>query len=217
MNIEDLYPFVLPELPDCPDATLRQAFVLTLLDFCQRTHAWNEIADAVRLVDGVAEYDIDYPSGATPETVSEVWCGPQELRPATMSRLSDELPDWQTATSTRPVYYNATGDWGAIQVYPKPAGVSQLATPPTLRLRGVFLPRLDTTTIPDFIAQRWLECITAGVKSRLMLQPSKVWSNEKLGAYHKGQYEELRGEARIVVLSERVPGTTTVRPVRFGG
>lgn len=217
MNLEDLYPFVLPDLPDCPDETLRQAFVLTLLDFCQTTHAWNEIADAARLSDGVATYDIDYPSGALAHTVSAVWCGAIELHPASMSRISDVLPDWQTAKSNEPRYYNATGDWGSITVYPTPWRPNDLVQLPSITLRGVFIPRLTATTIPDFIAQRWLECICSGVKSRLMLQRNQKWSDEKLGAYHKGQYEELRTDARITVLAERVPGITTVRPVRFGG
>ena len=217
MKIEDLYPYVLADLPGCPDETLRQAFVMTAIDFCQKTHAWNEIADAVQLVDGVSDYDIDYHSGAIAETVLGVWCGNQELVPKTISELNDELPDWETAVSTRPLYYNSPADWGSIRVFPRPSGLADLLPRPTITLRGVFIPRMTATDLPNFMADRFLDCITAGVRGRLMMQPRKTWTDAQLGAYFKGQYEELRTDARITVLADRVPGVTRVRPVRFGG
>lgn len=217
MKIEDFYPYVLPELPDCPDETLRQAVVRTAIDFFRHTHAWSEIADAVRLEEGVSEYDIDYPSGAIAETVGGVWCGTQELIPKTISELNDALPGWQTARSNRPVFYNATGDWGTIRLYPTPHGVSSMSPAPTLTLRGVFIPRLNATDLPNWMGDRFLDCIEAGVKGRLMMQPNQKWSQPQLGAAHHANYLELRADARITVLAERVPGVTRVRPVAFGG
>lgn len=217
MKIEDLYHYVLPELPDCPDEMLRQAFAFTAIDFCRYTKVWNEIADAVRLIDNTSEYDIDYPSGALAETVDSVWCGPTEMRSVTMSAINDVMPDWQTARSTEPRYYNATGDWGTIRVYPTPGRVSELDSVPTITLRGVFIPKATATDLPNFLTDRYLECLTSGVKSRLMLQPKQKWSDAQLGAYYQGRYNELRGDVLNVVLSDRVPGVTRVRPVRFGG
>lgn len=217
MKIEDLYPYVVPDLPGCPDETLRQAFVLTAIDFCQKTLVWNEIADAVQLVDGVSDYDIDYPSGAIAQTVTGVWCGEMELIPKSISELNDEIPNWRAATSNRPRYYNSPADWGSIRVYPIPSGIAEATPRPTITLRGTFLPKLSATELPNFMAERFLDCLTSGVKGRLMLQPRQTWTDAQLGAYHKGQYEELRTDARITVLADRVPGVTRVRPVRFGG
>lgn len=213
MNIEDLYPYVLPEVPDCPDETIRHAVVFTAIDFCQKTHAWNEIADAVTLTDGEPNYDIDYPSGAIAETVLEVWCGGRQLRPISMSELGTYLPDWQTATANEPIFYNAPADWGSIRVYPTPAE----SRGATITLRGVFIPKLTATALPNFLADRFLDCLLSGVKGRLMLQPRQKWSDPQLGAAHNQRYLELRADARITVLSERVPGITRVRPVAFGG
>lgn len=213
MNIEDLYPYLLPEVPDCPDETLRHAVVLTAIDFCKETQAWNEIADAVTLVDGTADYDIDYPTGSVAATVLGVWCDGKEMRPATQSVLDDNMPDWRTATSNRPIYYNAPADWGSIRVYPTPAE----SRGATLTLRGVFIPKLSATALPNFMAEQFLDCLLAGTKSRLMLQPRQKWTDAQLAMAHKQTYLELRADARITVLSERVPGITRVRPVAFGG
>ena len=217
MKIEDLYHFVLPDMPGCPDEELRKAFVLTAIDFARETQSWNEIADAVRLSDGEANYDIDYPSGAQAETVTEVWSGAYELHPITMSALPDHLPDWQTATAIRPLYYNAPADWGSIRVFPTPANQTALPSPVTITLRGVFLPKITATDLPNYMADRYLDCILHGVKSRLMLQPRKTWTDAQLSIVHATQYERLRNDVRIAVLSDRVPGVTCVRPVRFGG
>ena len=217
MKIDELYPYVLAELPDCPDEMLRQSFAFTAMDLCRQTHIWNEIADAAILVDGIADYDIDYPSGTIAETVTSVWCGPREMRAKTMSAMNDVLPDWQTATSTHPIYYNSTADWGSISVYPTPRGLAQLGIKPSITLRGVFIPKATATDLPNFLTDRYLECLCAGVKGRLMLQPNQKWSNPQIGAFYKGEYERMRGDVRVFVLAERVPGVTRVRPIRFGG
>lgn len=212
MNIEDFYRFVLPELPDCSDQQVGAKLVSKALDFCRETKLWNEIADAVRLVDGVSTYDIDYPSGARALTVTEVWCGNRRLTALPVSQLDVMLPDWQTVTSSEPTYYNAPADWGSITVYPTPMGATA-----SIRLRGVFIPKLNATVLPNFLFDYYQDALEAGVKGDLMLMPNQRWSNPELGQFYKAEYEKARTNARIDGMADRVPGITRVRPARFGG
>lgn len=211
MNIEDLYPYITPELPDCPSEMLRQALVQTAIDLCKETLVWNEIADAVKLSDGLDEYDIDYPSGARPLTAPTVWLGPHQLVAISMEQLSVYLPDWQTSRSNEPRFYNISTDFDVIKVFPRPLNPTG-----SLRMKGAFIPRLNAVVLPDFLADYYLDAITAGAKARLMLKPNQKWTSEQTGAFYQGEYLRLRTDARIDAIANRVPGITQVKPVRFG-
>ena len=49
-----------------------------------------------------------------------------------------------------------------------------------------------------------------------MVMPNQKWSNPETGDYYSGIYRNEIDKARIEHLHEKVQGTMTVRPVRFG-
>jgi len=57
--------------------------------------------------------------------------------------------------------------------------------------------------------------IMAGVKSKLMIQPGKEWSNETMAAYYKTQYENGLAAARIATHTGNVGGSLRVAPRKF--
>lgn len=211
MKIEDFYKFVSFELPGCPEELMRQAIVYTAKDFCSRTHAWNVFMDPIRLVDDVAEYELEYPYGSKPVAAMAVWIGARKLDPITSNQLADALPDWQTAKSNEPRFYNAAKLDSAITVYPTPINSTA-----ELTMRVALEPRLDSAQLPDMLLEKYADAIASGAKARLMVMPNKQWSAPANGVAYKAAYEGAVVEARIEVIHDGVPGTIRVRPRRFG-
>jgi len=212
MKPEDFFPFVLIEVIGCLDPLLRSAIVLMAVDFCARSHAWVEFSDPIALMDRVKDYDLDAPTGAYAQTVRDVWIGSRRMRPITMSELQGVMPDWPTAQSNEPIFYNLAAQRGVLSVYPTPINL----TGQTLLCRTVFVPTMTATTLPDFLGQDQLEVIAAGAKARLMAIPNVAWSNQLQAALNKTLFENGVIDARIEEAHDRVPGSITVAPRAFG-
>ena len=202
---------IAPDVPGAPAARVRQALIDAATEFCTRTHAWNEIQDAILVSANNADYELELPSHAIPLTVEEVWAGSDRLTPLTMTQLHLVLPDWQSATGT-PAYYNAEVDMLGFRVFPAPA-----ASGLKLRIRGSFAPTEASESLPDFMWTKYRETLASGAKARLLVATESVaWSNPKLGAYHQTLFDSGIADARIAVLHGRVAGVLTVTPRRFG-
>lgn len=211
MKLDDFFEYILPEVIGCPDPTLRSAVRLAAIDFCRETLAWTEIQDPLALIDGEPNYDIDVPTGAFAYTVRDVWLGNRRLTPKTMAAMQDAMPQWATASSNEPIYYNAAIERGQIRVFPTPANSTG-----SLVIRTAYVPTIACTTLPDFLGQRHLDVIASGAKSRLMLIPGQPWSNPQQGAYYQTRFPDGVIASRIEEAHDRVPGTITVRPRAFG-
>lgn len=212
MKIDDLLQYVSLELPGVLDLIIVQAFLLTAGDFCTRTLVWDEIQDPIPLVDGVSQYDMDAPTGARVLTIAQVWADQYELKPVTLQALAQALPTWQTLTAPQPRFYNAAKDWSALTVYPTPLASNGVL----LTFRAQYAPTMTATTLPDFLAARFLDALCAGVKARLMAQVNVPWSNPSMSLYHRDIYEAELLAARITQLHDRVPSALVVTPRRFG-
>jgi hypothetical protein len=212
MKLEDFFPYILVETPGCPDPLVKQALVSAAIEFCKETMAWTESQDPVPLVDGVSDYELEAPSQAIALTVRDVWVGARRLNPITMRALQDVLPNWATAGSSDPVYYNSATERGSIRVFPIPTNTNGQE----LVMRSAFIPVAGASSLPDFLGQRHMELIAAGAKYRLMLIPGTGWSNPELGAYYKQMFAEGLIGARIDEDHDRVPGSVTVTARSFG-
>lgn len=212
MKLEALLPYLLTDLPGVPDVTAKQALILTAIDFCQQSHAWNEIQDPMTIEDGVNEYDVEVEQGARVVAVKNVFAANRELRPVTMKELQQVIPNWQSATGSLPSYYNAPVGPESIRIYPIPLESNGAA----LTMRVAFAPTLAATSIPDSIVNRYLDTLISGAKHRLMMTPEKGWSNLQLAAYHQTQFDDGVVRAKIDILHDNAQGSIKVAPVRFG-
>lgn len=212
MKIETLLPYMLPEVPGAPDVTARQALLLSSIEFCVQTHAWSEILDPVDVEAGVNQYDIDVEQGARVATVKDVWASTYRLKPVTMDELVSVLPDWQTNTTSTPLFYTAPTDNSYINVYPTP--LVDIAG--ALVIRVAYAPTLAATSLPDSVVNLYLEPILSGAKYRLMVMPERQWSNQALAGFHKTQFDDGVQRAKIDVMHDKVQGSVRVKPIRFG-
>lgn len=212
MKIDDIVHHARVELPGVLDVIIVQAIAAAANDFCTRTRVWDEIQEPIRLIDGVSQYDMEAPSGARVLTIANVWAAARELVPVTMAKLVYVLPNWQTACSAQPTYFNAARDWSTLTVYPIPLQAQQAP----LTFRAQYAPSRVATTLPDFLVDHFFDALMSGAKARLMLQSNVRWSNPVMAAVHQQTYEAAVAQAHIDQLHERVPAALTIQPVRFG-
>jgi hypothetical protein len=208
---------IAPSVQGAPAEFQRQAVIDAISMFCKKTRAWYEIQDAFLVQSGNSDYSVDLPSGAQPMSIEAVWCGVFQLQPLNMQALQAVMPNWQTATGPRPLYYNSEIDWSGFRVFPMPTPTDILAaaTVLTLRIKGSFLPTEASTTVPDFLWSKYRDVISAGAKSILMMTPSVSWFNPKLAEYHQSLFDTGVADARIEVIHGRVSGTVAVPSRRF--
>jgi hypothetical protein len=211
MKVTDLVPFVLPEVPGCPDALIKQNIVLSAIEFCTETLAWQEIQDSLIMIDGQPELDVEVPTDARIVVIKDIWASSRKLSPVTMNQLFEKIPNWQDATGSEPSYYNASTDWRTIRVFPMPMGANRAK----LRMRAAYAPTLTATTLPDEITTKYLDGIVGGAKARLMAMHGKTWSNVQGAGIYRQQFNDSTVKARIDDLHDRVQGSLSVRPVSF--
>lgn len=212
MKLDAILPYLLPDVPAVPDITAKQALLMSAIEFCVQTHAWDEILDPLLVEHGVNEYDIEVAQGSRVAAVKSVWIANNELQPVTMPALQLRIPNWQTATGSVPAFYTAPVDNSTIKVYPIPENPVETY----LTIRVAYAPTLSATSIPDSVINRYLEVLVAGAKHRLMMTPGKSWSNLQLAAVHKATFDDGIIRAKVDVLHDEVQGSIKVRPMRFG-
>lgn len=212
MTPDQLFPYLLPEVPGVPDTLAQQAIMRTCNDFCWETGVWNEIQDPIAVQDNINEYDLDTPSGAQIVTIKSIWMVNRELVPVTMERLQELIPNWQESKGSDPAYYNSATDYSVVRIYPIPLG----ANGAKMTIRAVYTPNQFGTFIPTFLVDTFLDEILAGAKARLMQMPGKAWSNPQLAMFNQGLYADGIVKAKVFIAHDKVAGSVRVRPVRYG-
>jgi hypothetical protein len=205
MQVTDFSRFVLPEVPGCPEPLLVQEVVQTAFEFCDKTGAWNELQDPVALLVGVADYEIDAPSGAIPLRVTSAWLNGRLMQPTPLRSINQ-----LGVAGSEPYYYNAAVERGSIRLFPSP-GVTGLE----LTLKTCFAPAMTATTLPDFLMQRYTQVIAAGAKASLMSKPGQPWSNPHMAAVYGAQFASGMNDARAEVMLDQVAGNARITPRRF--
>lgn len=76
-----------------------------------------------------------------------------------------------------------------------------LAMPPdtngALRILAAIKPTRASATFPQRFFERYIEGIAHGAKARLMMVPTKAYTNLKLGEWHRGQFDACISDAKV--------------------
>jgi len=204
--------FLGADLPSCPDQLIELALTKAAIKLCRESHCWSEIQGPTPMADGQQEYSVDGPDDGVVVAVRNVWAPSRELLPKSMEWIQTKIPNWATATSTEPAYYNAAStDPDTIRLFPIPLETNGAA----LRVRVSFAPSVASTSLHETVVERYLETLLAGARYRLMLNPGKAWSNAQLAAYYKQEFDDGIANARGHVAHDYTPSTLVAQPRRF--
>jgi len=178
VNYSDLYPWIMPEVPNCPAPMVDQEIFNALRDFCRDTHAWNEILEPLTIRSGKTLYPIDNPF----EEYGSVW-----------SVMYIE----RNRRRLRPVV-DYVADKCEVTLRCTPSADD----PKALVIRVAFDPVFGQTIISRCLFNDWGNKIAVSVKSRLMLMQGKTWTNEKMGAVYRTDAYNDFANAKIKVMNE---------------
>lgn len=178
---------ITPEVPTCPEATIKQYLPIVASDFFARTHLWRVSMEGQNTVANQAVYDI---SSDSVDTVIEsvlwlkvdnknvVHSDSRLINPEFLSKTGQPTKFWVVDDTMIRLFYIPD------QVLPI---TGEVVVKPTRTAKG----------IPDWVSQTWIDHIISGTLYRLCKMKEKDWSDPEFAAVHKNLYEQAVTNARI--------------------
>ena len=178
--LSEMYGYTMPELPGCSKIQQLRNIVEAIREWCERTQAWEQALDAMDIVDGKSEYQMDSP---IPDT--EVICP--------VHRPSDDIGVHLDERLLSPgVEYTIPVDKDVIILETEPVADITDGLTVTVALQPILSASADVE-VPDRLFSDWHDVWAKGAMSRLMLMPDEDWSNEKKGVmYHNIFWDGIR-------------------------
>lgn len=207
MKFNDLIPQVAAKAPGVPNFAAEIALRDAAIEFCVRTDAYLMPLEAFPIAAGVAEYDLTPPSGTLINHVLAVYrrntSGVNEpLTPAPLALL------YQLPAGDKPQFYSQT-DADTLVFAPSPKAKE------TLYILYSVKPSNTATSIPDVIAKENTETLVSGAAYRLQIQSRMPWSDPKMAAVNKAEFDASVSKMAKRTLQGYVGGDLRVTPRAF--
>lgn len=214
-NILDFRRDVHLYIAQVPDVVIDRTTYRVLNDFLTRSEVYRDEITPAAYTISTATLDLaaQAPAGTRVTKVVDLrWLNsePDERIPfATKQQLSIYRPDWQSATGTKPEYWTLDNPT-TVRFYPIASATVASSIGATIALTLTE----STTTVPDWIYNRYAEWILPGIYSRLFLMPQREWSDPNLGASFAQLYEENVKKAMVESTADQ---GRPVRATSYGG
>lgn len=192
--LDDFLPWVLPEVPTCPEPTALSALRRALRDFCAYTYAWKETSDPSPVLAGVAAYDVESPlPQARVLAIFNFRHRGQLVTPKTEAEL-DRCGggNWRTATSEQVRHFIHESP-ATVLLYPIPSVTEAVAL---TAMRVALQPTLSATSVGAVLRDEYAEGIAFGALEYLLRMPGRAWTNPQLANFHRSQYVKEKSRVR---------------------
>jgi len=184
--LDDLLPYVLPDLPGVSETQAINALISSAIEFCERSLVLQRDHDPINLVAGRSAYDLDAPTGYLVHKVMKAWHRNSVLQPI----APDDMDDARLYN-----VHAATEGWGTPSGYTH-KGERQIALwpPPNedlekgLTVRIAIKPKRDVTQFDDDLYQDFIEVIASGAKAKLQITPGKPFSNPQVAGFNQALF-----------------------------
>lgn len=205
------YDHILPEvngvLPAVVDFELRQVAI----DFCEQTGVHTAEVAPIDVVGGTAAYTLtSLVAGTEPYRIKAAWYNNRPLDLAPIEALNDYSQYWPSQTDVEARCYTQKQP-DQIILFPQP----NTSLSGGLRVELILRPTQASTGLTDWIANRYMRVICAGVKARLMSMSDRPWSRPDFAAAFAVEYVSGRGLAEIDANRSFIRSALSVRPHRF--
>jgi len=176
-TFSDFYPYVLTEVPGCPEITVDVALRSTLIDFCEKSLVVQRDLDPVSVVKGIIDYDLEPPTGQLVTKLLRVWYKSSELQPAAPDNINNaevynRLFSGANVERSDPRMFLQKDDL-TFTIYPIPKDTVTNG----ITARAALKPTRAATVFEDVLFQDYAETIAHGAKYRLLSMASKPWTN----------------------------------------
>lgn len=190
-NWEAWYDEVLPDVPGCPQNVAKNAIRNAAIEFCERTYVYVVDHPAIDVVADVGAYAWSPAADLKVVRPDSVWFQGSPLDPVTRSDLSDMYTDWTAAKGTPRYFVQERVD--QLILVPKPVATVTGAVTAKVSVA----PSRASTSIPDFLWERYLEDIAAGAKGRLMAMAGKPYTNPQMAAVQAQAFDDAVGAVNL--------------------
>jgi len=187
-DLSSLYPYIMPELPGCPDPIVDRVIVDSVREFCRRTDLLRNTENLSILV-GEDSYSLSPPVGNEVLDIKRVYLDGIDIP---LYREDSGLVKINSSSEGESIIYYTWKPQDTIVTHPIPSTLLDN----TLDVDYSYQPLRTATTIPDEVFDRWAECLAAKVKSILMRQAGKSWSNPEFVGINNAEWWRLLGDAR---------------------
>lgn len=205
----DLYPEILPSVPQCPLPMVDRAILNAAIEFCAFSDVMQvDLPDFVTVADQKV-YDLIYDTANDVTNLVSGRCETWEIYPISTTELAARGA-YEAITGAPVRFWHPTPD--TIRLYPIPNDVYSLNN-----LRAAIRPKANATTIDDFLTTKYREAIASGVLSRLLSMGNQPWTDKETAREKKLDFEDAKGSARIEALKNFSTADLFVKPRKFGG
>jgi len=187
-TLSNFYPYVLPEVPGCPEMTVDLALKSSIIEFCEKSLILQRDHDPLTVVAGVVDYDFEPPTGSLVVKIMKAWYKSKELKPIAPDEVDKaELYNRSFSgadTNQQEPQYILQKDERTFSLYPVPDANAANA----LTMRVAYKPTRVTTTFEDVLFEDYAEVIAHGAKARLFMSPGKPYTNPQLAVAAMDQF-----------------------------
>lgn len=177
MELEALFPFVIPHVKACPDPTaifhIRQA----LRDFCTRTLVWQANLAPMPTVVGFDSYMLAIPAGAS--LVKLLMAGIDDEPLGIVDRTKGV-----SGSSRNPYGRIWTEDRKAVHLFPVPSAAGK-----QIKVLAALKPTQAATEIEDQLFEDFASIIATGAKASLLNMVNVTWSDPRLALDLTNQFK----------------------------
>jgi hypothetical protein len=187
--LDNFLPFVLPDVPGCPEALALSAIRESAIEFCQLTGYWQQDLATIDTVANQKSYTLVPPSEAVVARPRSVYYLGRKLHP--LIELSAGLED---ATAADPTWYLIVPigeDW-ALRPYPT---VDRSVTG-AFTVKASLKPARNATKVGARVYVDYMEPVAAGAASRLLKMQAKPWFNANLALLKDAEFKAASASAR---------------------
>lgn len=180
---------VMPHVPGCSVTVATNAIRNACVEFCEKTNILQVDHDLVTTLANVPDYDLEPPTNYLVARIMRAWFKNDTLTPAAPDevasiRVFNTNAEGADGTATPKFIFQK--DERTFSVYPVPKETSRNA----ITMRIALKPTRSSTTIDDKIFEEYLEVIANGAKARLMLMPSKPYTNPDLAGVNNALFQQ---------------------------
>ena len=191
-----IMPYVVTDLPGCPDPLIKQFARETVREICEDTLQWQVELWPMSLIKGQNDYDLvieDDSDGCYEiEKVMEVW-----VKGSQKTALRDYyLPSFNQLFMT--------GAPGATE-----AG--------KLEIRVAIKPKPASKEIEERFFNEWIQLIRFGILYKLKAQPDKTWTDAQGAAFYRSEYQRETSEMEAQRILKDTTGVLIASFSNFSG
>jgi len=195
MLLNEIYPYVMPELPGCDTHVVDQWSVRGWRELCRRSHIYKYDLDPVAIKEDIAEYELyGQPDCTEIITVSQVMRG---LHPFRERYTLGVRSSWEPFTKRT-----------TFRLVNTPTADASEDITITVELQ----PTLTATEVDDELFNHYMEAVRCYVLFNLKRQTRKAYTDAQGSAINYREWQRRLSEARIDAEHDNLPDPLMARP-----